>query len=304
MKSGIASILVLVACSPVAFSGEHVLREVSWTKLQAAGELSAGEVESGEGPGPSEELKIASTSPEPETIRILDIEHPGVTASKYALVGQIRYDDVAPGSYLEMWSHFPDGNQYFTRTLARSGPLGSLEGSSDWRPVWLPFTVLQGKVVPEKLEVNVVFTGGGTVYLSPLRLVQSTGSLAPPAVPGQWWGERTGGWIGGLGGSLIGILGGLIGTLAGLGKARRLVLCLARGLFALGLVALGAGVIALSWGQPYEVYYPLLLGGGISSVVMGACLPGIRRRYEQMELRKMAAMDLGVSGTPRLDPSA
>jgi len=304
MRTGITSILILLACSAVGFAEEKTLRKVSWTELEAAGQLSAGEVESGNESGPSEHLKIRSTSAKPATIGILQIERPGVTASKYALVGQIRYEDVAPGSYLEMWSHFPDGKQYFTRTLASSGPLGRLEGTSDWRPVWLPFTVLKENMVPEKLEVNVVLTGGGTVYLSPLRLVESTGSLAAPTAPGQWWGERTGGWIGGLGGALIGILGGLIGTLAGLGKARRLVLGLARGLFALGLVALAAGVIALTRGQPYEVYYPLLLGGGIASVVIGGCLPGIRRRYEQIELRKMAAMDLGVSGTPHLDPSA
>ena len=108
-----------------------------------------------------------------------------------------------------------------------------------------------------------------------------------------WWTDQAGGWIGGIGGSLCGLLGGLIGTLAGMGKARRFVLALTTALVVLGAVALVVGVIAWLLGQPYGVYYPLLLGGIILTAVCGGNLPGLRRRYEQIELRKMEAMDAG-----------
>ena len=303
MRSTLATSLILLACTAAASAEEQVLREVSWTKLQAAGRLSAGEVQTGTSPGVAEQLKIENSEPGPKTIAILQLDRPGVTAAQYALVGRVRYENVATASYLEMWNHFPGGKRFFTRTLADSGPLGSLQGSSEWRPFWLPFKVLREQAGPEKLEVNLVLAGKGTVYLGPLRLVQCTGPMDPPGVAGQWWGERTGGWVGGLGGGLIGILGGLIGTLAGLGKARRLVLGLTAALLALGVVGLAAGLLALSLSQPYAVYYPLLLGGGICSVVIGACLPVARRRYRQIELRKMAAMDIGTAGRPCPDPT-
>jgi len=55
-----------------------------------------------------------------------------------------------------------------------------------------------------------------------------------------------------------------------------------------------AGLVALGLGQPYAVYYPLLLFGGILTVVCGGLLPVIRRRYAEIELRRMTAMDLGA----------
>jgi len=131
----------------------------------------------------------------------------------------------------------------------------------------------------------VVFTGRGTVYLRRLELVEQPG-------PRAWWDDRAGAWIGGLGGSALGCLGALIGTLGGMGKARRLVMWLTAGLVVFGLACLVSGAAALALGQPYAVYYPLLLGGLIDTAVFGPSLLVLRQRYQQAELRKMAAMDL------------
>lgn len=89
-------------------------------------------------------------------------------------------------------------------------------------------------------------------------------------------------------------MGGLIGTLAGCGKARRFVLALTASLAVFGAVCLGAGVVALALGQPYAVYYPLLLGGLILTVVCGGTWPAVRRGYELRELQRMAALDSGA----------
>jgi hypothetical protein len=108
---------------------------------------------------------------------------------------------------------------------------------------------------------------------------------------GAWWSDRDAGLIGGIGGTLLGLCGALVGTLGGCGIARWLVLPLTVLLTLLGIASLVAGVIALSIGQPYAVFYPLLLAGILVPAVMGPMFFLMRCGYRQRELRKMAAMD-------------
>lgn len=106
-----------------------------------------------------------------------------------------------------------------------------------------------------------------------------------------WWTNTDAGWIGGIGGSVVGCMGGLIGTLAGIGRARRFVLATLLAMVGGGAILLMTGIIALIMGQPYAVYYPLLLLGGITFIVSLSIRPGVRRSYEARELARMKAMD-------------
>jgi hypothetical protein len=110
-------------------------------------------------------------------------------------------------------------------------------------------------------------------------------------VPGQWWGNRQGGILGAIFGVVVGTLGGLIGWLGGRGKARGFVLGAMKLIPLLGLACLAAGVVAVIDAQPYAVYYPLLLAGVICAVVPFASLRRVRQRYEELELRRMEALD-------------
>ena len=270
--------------------GEQTLRQFSWSALKAAGAVSAGEVLPAGQAGEFECLRVQNAA-EAATVRVLTVERPGVTAKTYALLGQVRCEGVEGEGYLEMWSHFPGGGRYFTRTLGQSGPMARLSGTSAWRPVVLPFYMQADTPAPEKLVVNVVLPGRGVVWLGPLRLAEYGPGEDPLAAAGAWWSDRAGGWIGGLGGAVIGCIGGLVGVLGGMGRARRLVQAVMALMVAAGLAGVIGGVAALATGQPYGVWYPLLLGGGISAAVFGALLPVARMRYRRQELRRMQAMD-------------
>jgi hypothetical protein len=283
MKRSVAICLLLWACVPTAFAQETV-RTFSWAELKKTGQLTIGEIQSDGTSGPQDQLRIDNPSEDSKSVTLLDIKNPGISTFHYVVEGKIRYENVQKTSHLEMWSYFADGGRFFSRTLGESGPMQSLQGSSDWRPFVLPFFTDKKSGLPTRLIVNMVFAGRGTVFVGPLKIVQ---------YPNGWWNGQAGGWIGGVGGSICGLLGATIGILSGLGKARRFVLVLTATLAVLGMVSLVVGLVAVVFGQPYEVYYPLLLGGIILAAVCGGNLPTLRRRYQQIELRKMAAMDAG-----------
>ncbi len=101
----------------------------------------------------------------------------------------------------------------------------------------------------------------------------------------------------GLAGAILGggagILGGVYGSLLGVcgprGWAKTVVLGLNWVAVLLGLGLLGAGLVALGTGQPYGVWYPMTLSGGILCVVMGCLLPVARMVYRQADQRRLQA---------------
>jgi len=93
-------------------------------------------------------------------------------------------------------------------------------------------------------------------------------------------------------GVLAGTWGAMLGSLGPRGKAKTLVL---GGLFVMlgaSAVLLIAGVAALVAGQPYGIWYGLLLAGGIGVIVLGANTPVALNAYRQAEARKVQAQDL------------
>jgi hypothetical protein len=104
---------------------------------------------------------------------------------------------------------------------------------------------------------------------------------------------RFGGLYGGIGGGLLGTLGGLLGAAAGAlapkGKGRSFILGAFTLLLMVGVGHLAVGLYALSVGQPYGIWYPLVLIGGILTILFAALRPVVRKRYEEVEARKMEA---------------
>jgi hypothetical protein len=270
---------------------EQAVREFSWPELKAAGRSKAGEVAPRGMGGDAGSLVLSNASARPATVELLVIDQPGITASVYALRGRIRYEGVEGTGYLEMWNHFADGSAYFSRTLAGQGPMAALSGTSGWRDLALPFSAAGTSKRPARLVVNLVLPGKGKVWIGPLKLVQYEEREDPLAVSGAWWTDRQGGLFGGIAGSLVGLAGALVGMLCMRGRGRAAAMAVMTALTVLGALALIFGIVAAGLGQPYGVHYPLLLGGGLGLMLFGGLRPIIRRRYAEIEMRRMSAAD-------------
>src|SRR5262249_8964656 len=161
-----------------------------WDELQKAGKVSGGTVMPPE-PGSSfYRLKVAG-SKGGGSVNVLTIDQPGITASNYALSGQVRYEQVDGVGELELWNHFPTGGQYFSRTLGETGPMQKLHGTSGWRSFTLPFDAKDAPA-PTRLVLNVVLPGPGIAYLGPVTLTEESHRV-----------DRTGALTGGLAGGLV-----------------------------------------------------------------------------------------------------
>src|SRR2546425_2124342 len=258
-----AGIVLLVATSPVAAQD----LTIDWSRTV----VTAGVVRPGEGPGGTPALELRATATGPTSFHLVTIDHPQIAGPRYVVSGEVRYQDVEGQGYLEMWTVFPDGQRFFSRTLAAQGPLAALHGESNWRRFELPFDLSGASQAPISLEINLVLSGPGTVWLGPMHLQPRAGAAG--AMYGGWWSERVGTLIGTILGSFLGVVGAIIGVLSGRGRARRLVLTLLVGMIAVGGGLALVGAAAALTSQPRHVWYPLLAIGGASAVIGLVILP-------------------------------
>ena len=275
---------VLAGARPAA--AERVVRDISWSALKADGKLAGGEIL------PGNLLRVANPDGAPRTVPLFALDAPGVRSSRYEIRGEVRGAGLEGTGYLEMWSFFPGGGRYFSRTLASAGPMRSLSGTFDARPFLLPFTAEPG-MAPERLAVSVAFGGKGSVTLGKVQLAELDSGDEFGAVPGAWLSPSEVGRAGSIVGGVLGTLGALVGVLASRRIARPVVMALLY--FALGVGVLSLFGAAAAWwaGQPRDVTYGLTLLGVIAIAVPGSLLGHVKRQYEEVELRRMKALDVG-----------
>lgn len=271
---------------------EHPLAQIRWRELSEAEQLPSGETvvdaDSGE-----PVLIISDPGGGPGVFPLVEIIDPAITKRHYAVRGRVRCEGVVGSGYLEMWSYFPDGSHYFSRTLDTGGAMGMLSGDAPWRAFVLPFDLgpdpQQAK--PNRLVVNLVLPESGTAWISDLELIESEG---PPSInleAGAWWDDRSGGLLGGGIGGLLGLLLALAGTLIGFGRGRSVVIVILAGTTGVGVLCLITGFVALADAQGYPVTYPLFLIGVLALTFGIGGLLLARLSYRQRELRQMQALD-------------
>jgi hypothetical protein len=257
-------------------AAERELREISWIALRDQGALAQGlQVQ------PDGSVFLASQPGQGLSVTLAEIANPGITKDRYMVRGRVRYRGIVGEGYLEMWNLFGDGGRYFTRTLGDAGPLQKITGSSEWRDFGLYFDATGAKAPPETLIIGLVLPGAGEVSISNMTLVELDPAMRL---------ENQGRW-GGIAGGILGVVGAILGSLAGAGRARTFVLGGLKVLMVAGVAGLALGILALFRNDPHQTYYPLLLISTIALAVPAFSLPGVRKRYEELELRRMRALD-------------
>jgi hypothetical protein len=274
----------LFICTQVAF-GDEMLREISWAQLKQAGQLTHGAIIPADAHTPFEQLQIVSTARQSTTVEVMTVQNPEITSARYAITGKVRYENVAGKAYLEMWSFFPDGTFYASRTLADTGPTQSLEGDSDWRLFSLPFTMDDSPLRPDKLAVNVVFPSAGIVQLGQLRVVQYPDAKLTHLISRNGWALVFGA------AGVTGICYCVLAFLASRGRARHLVTRMLVVFVFLGAAALIVGFVALRPGAVPIHPLQLFMLAAVLLAPSAVALARIRKRYEEKELRRMDAMD-------------
>jgi len=106
------------------------------------------------------------TAADPVTVRLYEAGDLDVEDARLIYRAKLRTENVTEKVYLEMWCHFPEAGEFFSRGLA-----AALSGSNDWIAVETPFFLKAGEN-PDQIKLNLVFEGSGTVWIDDIHLLR------------------------------------------------------------------------------------------------------------------------------------
>ena len=112
------------------------------------------------------EASIRITAKWPATVFLAEIPGPDVQNAKLVYRADVKCD-MQGSAFLKMWAHVGDG-QYFSK-----GVKDSVKGKSDWKTISTPFFFQKGQK-PDKLTLNIVVEGTGTVWIDNIVLSVET----------------------------------------------------------------------------------------------------------------------------------
>jgi hypothetical protein len=109
-------------------------------------------------------LKITAT--EPVTVQLFEVGDIDAEKARLIYQAKLRTEGVDGRVYLEMWCHFPDEGDFFSRGLETP-----LMGDTDWVTVETPFFLKKGQN-PDNVKLNLVIEGTGWAWIDDIRLMK------------------------------------------------------------------------------------------------------------------------------------
>ena len=109
-------------------------------------------------------LRITATGP--VTVQLYETGDLNIENAMLIYKARIRTRDVRGQVFLEMWCHFPDKGEFFSRALH-----APLSGNNEWTAQETPFMLKKGEN-PDNVKLNLVINGKGTAWIDDIRLVK------------------------------------------------------------------------------------------------------------------------------------
>jgi len=107
---------------------------------------------------------VRITTQFPTTVCLGEVNGLDVENARLIYKAKVK-SDLAGAAYLEMWAHIGKG-RYFSR-----GMNDPIKDKSDWKSIQTPFIFQKGQN-PEKITLNLVINGRGTVWIDDVILTK------------------------------------------------------------------------------------------------------------------------------------
>ena len=105
---------------------------------------------------------IKITTAWPTIVCLAEVKHLNIENAKLVYKAKVK-TDLNGNAFLEMWCHV-EGGQFFSK-----GMNSTASGKEDWKLIETPF-FLQAGQKPEKVTLNLVINGIGTVWVDEIVL--------------------------------------------------------------------------------------------------------------------------------------
>lgn len=110
-------------------------------------------------------IRIKADGPQTYTIReVGDVDAEDATITYTAM---LKTENLEGKAYIEMLCAFPGKGTFFSRALD-----SAMSGTTDWTAVSAPFFLKKGEN-PDKVTLNLVVDGKGTVWIDDIKLEKS-----------------------------------------------------------------------------------------------------------------------------------
>lgn len=113
------------------------------------------------------------------TVELFEVTDPGVEECTLIYRAKLKSENLEGKAYLEMWCHMPSGGDYFSRGLAKP-----VKGTTNWASYETPFFLKKGER-PDRVDLNVVTQGRGTLWIKDVELVKGPLSPGAPVAPSR-----------------------------------------------------------------------------------------------------------------------
>jgi hypothetical protein len=109
---------------------------------------------------------IRAATTEPRTFRLYETGDIDVEDARLIYQARLRTRGVEGRVYLEMYCHFPEKGDAFSRGIQTP-----LTGNTDWVTEEIPFFLRKGEN-PDNIKLNLVIDGSGTAWIDDIRLLK------------------------------------------------------------------------------------------------------------------------------------